>query len=166
MKVGTIFDHPIEGTDKTVKLIAIPDREEGCKGCVFVFDGGDCHSKLLGRRDCAITGSCTQEESIIYKFLEDHSPSASASPEIESLIFSYLSENKVPALPLEEGFKAIEVEGRMFVDITIQSILTKEGSVRVFLEYKEAPYQINIPLIDLISFVFARLRQIKTYRFI
>lgn len=165
MKVGTIFDHPIEGTDKTVKLIAIPDREEGgCKGCIFAFDGGDCYSKLLGRRDCTITGSCTQEESIIYKLLEDHSPSA--SPETESLIFSYLSENKVPALPLEEGFKAIEVEGRMFVDITIQSILTEEGSVRVFLEYKEAPYQINIPLIDLISFVFAKLRQINTHRFI
>lgn len=162
MKVGTIFDHPIEGTDKTVKLIAIPDRGEGCKGCIFAFDGG-CYSKLLGRRDCAMTGSCAQEN-IIYKLLEDHNPSA--SPEIESLIFSYLSENKVSALPLEEGFKAIEVEGRMFVDITIQSILTEEGSVRVFLEYKEAPYQINIPLIDLISFVFAKLRQIKTHRFI
>lgn len=163
MKVGTIFDHPIEGTDKTVKLIAIPDGEEECKGCIFASDGRDCYSKLLGRRDCAMTGSCTQEN-IIYKLLEDHSPSA--SPETESLIFSYLSENKVSALPLEEGFKTIEVEGRMFVDITIQSILTEESSVRVFLEYKEAPYQINIPLIDLISFVFAKLRQINTHRFI
>lgn len=62
MKAGDIFEHPIEGTGKKVKLITV--SSDKCADCIF--DSSDCKSDKIGRRLRNITGSCVIDK-VVYQ---------------------------------------------------------------------------------------------------
>lgn len=66
MKAGDIFEHPIEGTEKKVKLIAV--SSDKCADCIF--DSSDCKSDKIGRRRRDITGSCAIDK-VVYQLYKD-----------------------------------------------------------------------------------------------
>lgn len=165
MEAGTIFVYPIKGTDKTVKLIAVPETEgKGCEDCIFRSDTG-CNSSLLGKRDASIASSCIENGSIIYKLFEDIS--SEINPQIEKLLFGYLSENNVVAYPLEKDYKVIELKERMFIDVELLSIVSaRENTIDVFFKYKGALYQFNTSILDLLAFTYEKLLRTRDHRFI
>lgn len=165
MKAGTIFEYPIKGTDKTVKLIAVPETEgKGCEDCIFRSETSNCNSNLLGKRDASIASSCTENGSIIYKLFEDIS--SEINPQIEKLLFGYLSKNNVTVYPLEKDYKVIKLKERMFIDVELLSIVSaRENTIDVFLKYKAGTYQFNISILDLLAFTYEKLLETRDYRF-
>lgn len=165
MKAGTIFEYPIKGTDKTVKLIAVASTgDEGCKGCIFKSENSNCYSSFLGSRDAAIASSCIENGNIIYKLFED--TFLRVDPQIEKLLFGYLSENNVTALPLEKDFKAIELKERMFIDVELLSIVSTGDAITVFLKYKQVIYRLSLPILNLMAFTYEKLLETRDHRFV